>query len=112
MFHRLDFGKTNDLHFLKLNQEEKEALLKYFLKKRNEANEPVCVCAQLDLILCDPMYYSLPGSSVHGIFQARLLEWVASSYSRGSPNPGIESASLVSPALAGGFFTAVPPGKP
>ena len=87
MFHRLDFGKTNDLHFLKLNQEEKEALLKYFLKKRNEANEPVCVCAQLDLILCDPMYYSLPGSSVHGIFQARLLEWVAIPSSRESSQP-------------------------
>ena len=31
--------------------------------------------------LCDPMNYSLPGSSVHGIFQARILEWVAISYS-------------------------------
>ena len=34
--------------------------------------------------LCDPMDYSLPGSSVHGIFQARVLEWVAISFSRGS----------------------------
>ena len=34
--------------------------------------------------LCDPMDYSLPGSSVHGISQARILEWVATSYSRGS----------------------------
>ena len=33
--------------------------------------------AQSCLILCDPMDYSLPGSSVHGIFQARVLEWVA-----------------------------------
>ena len=33
--------------------------------------------AQLCLTLCDPMDYSLPGSSVHGIFQARVLEWVA-----------------------------------
>jgi len=32
--------------------------------------------------LCDPMDCSLPGSSVHGIFQARVLEWVAISYSR------------------------------
>ena len=40
--------------------------------------------AQLCLILCDPMDYSLPGSSVHGIFQARILEWVAISFSRGS----------------------------
>ena len=32
--------------------------------------------------LCDPMDCSLPGSSVHGIFQARILEWVAISFSR------------------------------
>ena len=34
--------------------------------------------------LCDPMDCSLPGSPVHGVFQARLLEWVATSFSRGS----------------------------
>ena len=34
--------------------------------------------------LCDPMDYSLPGSSVHGIFQARILEWVGISFSRRS----------------------------
>ena len=37
--------------------------------------------------LCDPMYCSLPGSSVYGIFQARILEWVAVSFSRGSSRP-------------------------
>ena len=36
------------------------------------------------LTLCDPMNSSLPGSSIHGIIQARILEWVASSFSRGS----------------------------
>ena len=40
--------------------------------------------AQLCLTLCDPMDYSLPGFSVHGIFQARVLECVAISFSRGS----------------------------
>ena len=40
--------------------------------------------AQLHLTLCDPMDYSPPGSSVHGILQARLLEWVAIASSRGS----------------------------
>ena len=40
--------------------------------------------AQLCLTLWDPMDCSLPGSSVHGIFQARVLEWVAISFSRGS----------------------------
>ena len=34
--------------------------------------------------LCDPMDCSLPGSSIHGIFQASVLEWVAISFSRGS----------------------------
>ena len=34
--------------------------------------------------LCDPMECGLPGSSVHGIFQVRILEWVAVSFSRGS----------------------------
>ena len=37
--------------------------------------------------LCHPMDCSLPGSSVHGIFQARILEWVAISFSRGSLRP-------------------------
>ena len=39
------------------------------------------------LTLCYPMDCSLPGSSVHGIFQARVLEWVAISFSRGSSQP-------------------------
>ena len=37
---------------------------------------------QLCLALCDPMDYTLPGSSVHGIFQARILEWIAISFSK------------------------------
>ena len=40
--------------------------------------------AQLCLTLCDPMDYSLAGSPVHGILQAKILEWVAISFSRGS----------------------------
>ena len=66
-----------------------------------------CSGAKLCLTLSDPMDYSPSGSSVHGIFQARILEQIAISYSRGSPRPdsGIESASLESPALAGGFIT-------
>ena len=43
--------------------------------------------AQSCLTLCDPMDYSPPGSSVHGISQARILEWVAISLSRGSSQP-------------------------
>ena len=43
--------------------------------------------AQSCLTLCDPMDCSLPGSSVHGIFQARVLEWIAVSFSRRSSRP-------------------------
>ena len=42
------------------------------------------VCAPSCPTLCDRMYCSLPGSSIHGIFQARVLEWGAISFSRGS----------------------------
>ena len=45
--------------------------------------------------LCDPMDCSLPGPSVHGIFQARILQWVAISFSRDLPDPGIEPRSPV-----------------
>ena len=44
----------------------------------------VCVCVQSCPILCDSRDCSLPGSSIHGILQTRILEWVAISYSRGS----------------------------
>ena len=40
--------------------------------------------AQLCLTLCNPMDCSLPGSPLHGILQARVLEWIAISFSRGS----------------------------
>ena len=52
------------------------------------------------------MVCSLPGSSVHGILQARILEWVAMPSSRGSSWPRDQTGtSLMSPALAGRFFT-------
>ena len=61
---------------------------------------------QLCLTLCDPKDCSLPGSSVLGILQARILEWVAISSSRGIfPTQGIEPESLTSPALVREFFT-------
>ena len=60
----------------------------------------------------DAMDCSPPVSSVCGILQARILEWVAIPYSRDLPDPGIKPASLSSPALAGGFSTTEPLGKP
>ena len=48
------------------------------------------MCAQSCLTLCGSMDYSPPGSSVHGIFQARILGWVAIPPPGDLPNPGIE----------------------
>ena len=62
----------------------------------------VWLCAQPCLTLYDPMDDSLPGSSVHGIFQARILPFPIPG---DLPDPGMEPASLVSPASTGGFFT-------
>ena len=62
---------------------------------------PVLV-TQLCLILCDPRDYSPPMSSVHGILQARILEWVAISFSRGSSQP--RDWTWVS-CIAGRIFT-------
>ena len=44
--------------------------------------------------LCNSVDWGLPGSSIHEIFQARVLEWVAISFSRDLPDPGIEPGSL------------------
>ena len=59
--------------------------------------------AQLCPTLCDLMDYSLPGSSVHGILQARILDWVAFPFSRGSSQP--RDWTQVS-HIVGGFFTS------
>ena len=65
-----------------------------------------CVLSHFSgLLLCDLIDCSPPGSSVHEILQARILEWVAMPFSRDLPNPEIEPLSLMSPALAGEFFT-------
>ena len=56
-------------------------------RKANTVGFHLCACAQSCLTLCDSMDCSPPDDSVHGIFQARILEWVAISYSRGSPLP-------------------------
>ena len=59
--------------------------------------------------ICDPVDLSPPGSSIHGILQARILEWVATSFSRDLPDPGIEPRS---PALQADASPSEPPGKP
>ena len=69
----------------------------------------MCVHAklrQLSPTLCDPMDYSLPGSSVHGILQTRIMSGLPCLPLQGNLlDPGIKPWSLLSPVLAGGFFT-------
>ena len=55
------------------------------------------------------MDYSPPGSSVHGILQARILEWAPFPFSKDLPDPGIEPGS---PALQADSLLSEPPGKP
>ena len=69
------------------------------------------VCSVMSDSLQPLLDCSQPGSSAHGMFQALILEQVAISSSRDLPNPGIKPVSFASPALAGDFFTTVPPEK-
>ena len=69
----------------------------------------VLLVAQLCPMLCDPRDCSPPGSSVQGVLQARILEWLPFPSPGDLPRPGIKCTS---PALTGRFFTTEPPGKP
>ena len=60
------------------------------------------IVAQSCTTLCNPMDYRPPGSSVHGIFQARILQWAAAPFSRGSSQP--RDWTLVS-RIASRFFS-------
>ena len=64
------------------------------------------------LTLCNPMDYSLPASFVHGILQARILEWVAMPSSRGSSRLRDRTHVSCFSCTAGRFFTTEPLGKP
>ena len=82
--------------------------LKIFWPIHKVDRSVLCVCAQLlqsCLTLCDPMDCSLPDSSAHGILQARILEWVAMTFSRGFSQ--LKDWTCVS-YTAGRFFTAEP----
>ena len=75
----------------------------------------VCVCAkslQLCPTLCDPKDCSLLVSSVHGILQARILEWVAMPSSRASSWPRDQTPVSCGSCITGRFFTIKSPGKP
>lgn len=73
---------------------------------------PLICCTSLDFLGLEidtcfscVCLFAPPGSSVQGIFQARILERVALPFSRGSPNPGMEPTSPTSPTLTGKSFT-------
>ena len=70
-----------------------------------------CACVSHSVVSdsCNPMDCSPPGSSVHGILQARILEWVAFPSPGDLPDPGIEPGS---PALQSVSLASEPPGKP
>ena len=64
----------------------------------------MCSVTQLCPTLCDPTDWSPPSSSDQDIFQARILEYIAISYSRRLSRPRDQTYVSVSPALAGRFF--------
>ena len=68
-----------------------------------------CLVTKLCLTLCDPVDCNLQGSSVHGILQTRILQWVAISFSGGSSQPKYRTQVY---SLASRFFSTEPPGKP
>ena len=72
----------------------------------------VAVCAQSRPTLCDHMDHSLPGSSVHGIFQARILQWVAMSYSKVSFQPRDQSCISCVSCIGRQILYHVSSGKP
>ena len=77
----------------------------------------VCMSANLSHIsrvrlFATPLDYSPPGSSVHGILQARILEWVAMLFSRGSSWPRDWTCVSWGSCIAGRFFITEPVGKP
>ena len=77
----------------------------------HESKGNVCVCELFSCVqlFVTPWTVNPPGSSVHGILQARILEWVAIPFSRGSPQ--LRDWTQAS-CIAGRFFLSEPPGKP
>ena len=76
-------------------------------------NSVKCVCGQSGLTLCGPMEYTAHQAPL-SMGLSRQECWIGLPLPTPGdlPDPEIEPASLVNPALAGGFFTTAPPGKP
>ena len=106
--HRLDGLNLRKLQELVMDREAWHALVHGIAKSwtwLSDWTEWMCSVAQLSPSLCSLMYGSLIGSSVHGNFQARILEWLPFPTPKDLPDPGVKPTSLASPALEGRFFT-------
>ena len=84
----MGMGEFNsDDHYIYYCEQESLRRNRAALKVNKSPKCSMCLCvlvAQSCLTLCNPMDYILPGSTIHGILQARILEWVAMPSSRGS----------------------------
>ena len=83
--------------------------LKYFWRTGKYMH--ICMFSVTQSSLCSPMDCSPPGSSVHGILQARILEWVAMPSSRRSFQPRDWTCVSCGSCISGRFFTTEPLGK-
>ena len=91
-------------------------LLFHLMPTRNSSRSAVlkflCVCLQSCLTLCGPMDCSSPSSPVHGVSQARILEWVAISFSRESSWPRDWTCISCVSCISRRIFTRAPPEFP
>ena len=112
-------SKTNiKLEIIKLHKENMGKMVyntgldnNFLNQKMGNKSKNVCVCSVMSNF-CDPMNYSSPGFSVHGIFQARILEWTTISNSRGSSQ--LRDQTHISCTFCTGkwFLNHCAPGKP
>ena len=79
------------------------------LRSDNFKGYIACLVAQSCLTVCNTLDHGSLGYSVHGILQARIQDWLAIPFSRGSSQP--RNQTWIS-CIAGRFFTSEPPGKP
>ena len=107
-----DLSLTQWTHFLQISFPVASWLLRRQSKGRKPESKEECACsfsiAQSCPTLCSPVACNPPGSSVHGIFQAKILKGVAISSSSRSSWPKVWTHISY---IAGRFFTTEPPGK-
>ena len=94
--------KQKHLYFKRHYQESEQRTYRRKISANHIFDRGLCLVTQSCPTVCDTMDCSPPGSSVHGIFQANLLEWIAISFSRGSSRP--RNPTRVS-CIVGRFFT-------